>query len=181
MCYLIWPCDISVCITYLISHSSSLSYNLKIFQFRCIINTKLPSSFDIIRSTSLGFPSWCPESIQYIYVNIFIIHPCDPTVVMCYLIWPCDISVCITYLISHSSSLSYNLKIFQFRCIINTKLPSSFDIIRSTSLGFPSWCPESTRPTNSCFQVTSYENLVMYGGLYQHTRVVLYIYHIPSI
>ena len=32
-----------------------------------------------------------------------IIHPCDPTVVICYLIWPCDIAVCITYLISHSS------------------------------------------------------------------------------
>ena len=38
----------------------------------------------------------------------FIIHPCDPTVVICYLIWPCDIAVCITYLISHSSSFSYN-------------------------------------------------------------------------
>ena len=37
-----------------------------------------------------------------------IIHPCDPTVVICYLIWPCDIAVCITYLISHSSSLRYN-------------------------------------------------------------------------
>ena len=39
---------------------------------------------------------------------IFIIHPCDSTVVICYLIWPCDIDVRITYLISHSSSLSYN-------------------------------------------------------------------------
>ena len=36
----------------------------------------------------------------------FIIHPCDPTVVICYLIWPCDMAVHITYLISHSSSLS---------------------------------------------------------------------------
>ena len=27
ICYLIWPCDIVVRITYLISHSSSLSYN----------------------------------------------------------------------------------------------------------------------------------------------------------
>ena len=42
------------------------------------------------------------------YVPPFIIHPCDPTVVISYLIWPCDITVCITYLISHSSSLSYN-------------------------------------------------------------------------
>ena len=41
-------------------------------------------------------------------VYIFIIHPCDPTVVICYLIWLCDIAVRITYLISHSSSLSYN-------------------------------------------------------------------------
>ena len=39
---------------------------------------------------------------------LYIIHPCDPTVVICYLIWPCDIAACITYLISHSSSLSYN-------------------------------------------------------------------------
>ena len=83
-----------------------------------------------------------------------ILHPCDPTVVICYLIRPCDtsIAVCITYLISHSSSLTYNLRIFQFGCIINTKLPSCDDIIRRTSLGFPSWCPESTRPTDSYFQ-----------------------------
>ena len=27
----------------------------------------------------------------------FIIHPCDPTVMICYLIWPCGIAVCITY------------------------------------------------------------------------------------
>ena len=39
---------------------------------------------------------------------VFIIHPCDPTVVICYLIWPCDIAVRITYLISKSSSLGYN-------------------------------------------------------------------------
>ena len=55
----------------------------------------------------------------------FIIHPCDPTVVICYLIQPCDIAVCITYLISHSNSLTYNLRIFQFGCIINTKLPKT--------------------------------------------------------
>ena len=73
----------------------------------------------------------------------FIIHPCDPTVVICYLIWPCDIDVRITYL-----------------------------------TGFPSWCPESTRPTDSCFQSTSCENFMMYSGLYQHTRVVLYIYQL---
>ena len=35
-------------------------------------------------------------------VTLFVIHPCDPTVVICYLIWPCDMAVCITYLISHS-------------------------------------------------------------------------------
>ena len=49
---------------------------------------------------------------------------------------------------------------------------SSVDIIRSTSFTFPSWCPENTRPMDSCFQDTCYENLMMYGGLYQHTRVV---------
>ena len=37
----------------------------------------------------------------------FIIHPCDPTVVICYLIWPCDIAVRITYLISQSYPLNY--------------------------------------------------------------------------
>ena len=68
--------------------------------------------------------------------------------------------------------------IFQVGCIINTKLPSCVDIILRTSLGFHSWCPESTRPTDSCFQGTSCENLMMYGGLYQHTHVVLYIYYI---
>ena len=112
----------------------------------------------------------------YDAVKLFIIHPCDPTVVVCYLIRPCDIAVCITYLMSHSYSLTYNLRIFQFGCIINTKLPSCNDIIRCTSLSFPSWCPESTRPMDSCFQGTSCENLMMYGGLYQHTRVVLYTY-----
>ena len=85
-------------------------------------------------------------------IRPFIIHPCDPTVVICYLIWLCDIAVRITYLISHSYSLTYNKKIFQFGCIINTKLPSYDDIIRRTSLAFPSWCSESTRPTDSCFQ-----------------------------
>ena len=86
------------------------------------------------------------------FIRSFIVHPCDPTVVICYLIWPCDTTICITYLVSHSYSLTYNLKIFQFGCIINTKLPSCVDIIHRTSLGFPSWCPESTRPTDSCFQ-----------------------------
>ena len=110
---------------------------------------------------------------------LFIIHPCDPIAVICYLIWPCDIAVRITYLISHSSSLSSHSVIkgyFWVGCIINTKLPSCVDIIRLTSLGFPSWCPESTRPTDSCFQGNSCENLMMYGRLYQHTRVVLYLY-----
>ena len=56
--YLIWSCDIAVRITYLISHSSSLSYNTVIkeyFRFGCIINTKLPTSVVIIHRTSLGF------------------------------------------------------------------------------------------------------------------------------
>ena len=42
------------------------------------------------------------------FVLDFVIHPCDPIVVICYLIWPCDIAVRIKYLISLSSSLSYN-------------------------------------------------------------------------
>ena len=50
---------------------------------------------------------------------------------------------------------------FWVGCIINTKLPFCVDIISRTSLGFPSWCPESTRPTDSCFQGTSCENLMM--------------------
>ena len=32
-------------------------------------------------------------------IQLLIIHPCDPTVVIWYLIWPCDIAVRITYLI----------------------------------------------------------------------------------
>ena len=49
---------------------------------------------------------WChlhpPPRHQTFY---FIIHPCDPTVVICYLIRPCDKAVGITHLVSHSSSL----------------------------------------------------------------------------
>ena len=95
-----------------------------------------------------------PYSLFIIYYILYyyIIHPCDPIVVICYLIRLCDIAIRITYLISHSYSLTYNLRIFQFGCIINTKLPSCDDIIPRTSLGFPSWYPESTRPTDSCFQ-----------------------------
>ena len=55
------------------------------------------------------------------------------------------------------------------------KAPSFVHIIHSSSLGFPSRCPESSCSTDSCFQGTSCENHMMYGGLYQHTRVVLYI------
>ena len=115
------------------------------------------------------------------YCNItFILHPCDLTVVICYLICDiCDTAVHITHLVSHSSSLSSHSVIkgyFWVGCIINTKLPSCVNIIRRTLLGFLSWCPEGTRPTDSCFQDTSCENLMMYGGLYQHTKVVLYLY-----
>ena len=44
----------------------------------------------------------------------FIIHPCDPTVVICYLIWPCDITLLITHLISYSSSLSCHMVIKEY-------------------------------------------------------------------
>ena len=89
-------------------------------------------------------------------------------------LWPCDIAVRITYLISHSSSLGYNTVIkryFWVGCIINTKLLSCVDIIRLTSLVFPSLCPENTHLRT---------NLMMYGGLCQHTRVVFYIYNTLS-
>ena len=46
----------------------------------------------------------------YAWGIYFIIHPCDPTVVICYLIWPCDMTVHITYLISHSSSLTPSVR-----------------------------------------------------------------------
>ena len=92
-------------------------------------------------------------------ITFFIIHPCDPAVVICYLIRPCDIAVCITYLISHSYSLTYNLRIFQFGCIINTKLPSFDDISRHTSLVFPSGCPESTHLTDRCVRAPAVKTL----------------------
>ena len=44
----------------------------------------------------------------------FIIHPCDPSVVICYLIRSCDIAVHITYLISHRSFLNYNTVIKRY-------------------------------------------------------------------
>ena len=93
----------------------------------------------------------------------FIIHPCDPTVVICYLMRPCDIAV--FYHIPHITQLffTYNLRIFQFGCKINTKLPWYDDIIRRTSLGFPSWCSESTRPT---------DNLMSYGQPHDVWRII---------
>ena len=109
----------------------------------------------------------------------FIIHPCDPTVV--YLLFDMAIAVRITYLISHRLFLMLFFRIFQVGCIKNTKLPACVDIIHRTSLGFHSLCPESTRTMDSCFQGTICENLVMYGGLYQHTRVVLYLYQYLSL
>ena len=56
----------------------------------------------------LVVPSYSHITTNIYVLPFFIIHPCDPTVVICYLIWPCDIAVSITYLISHSSSLGYN-------------------------------------------------------------------------
>ena len=48
--------------------------------------------------------------------------------------------------------------------------PTSGDIfigkLNCVLLGFPSWCPKSTRPMYSCFQGNSCENLMMYGELY---------------
>ena len=61
--------------------------------------------------------------------------------------------------------------IFQVECIINTKLPSCVDIIQSTSHGFIAGALKAlVRPGPQL------ENLMMYGGLYQHIRVVLYMY-----
>ena len=57
----------------------------------------------------------------------------------------------------------------------NCRITWVYNKIHRTPLGFPSWCPESTRPMDSCFQGTSWDNLMMYCGLYQHTLVVLYI------
>ena len=55
-----------------------------------------------------NYPLYSKPEILNRNIRTFIIHTCDPTVVICYLIWLCDITVCITYLISHtSSSLSY--------------------------------------------------------------------------
>ena len=103
------------------------------------------------------------KQLGLIIVGNSIIHPCDPTVVIRYLIWSCNMAVHITYLISHSSSVILRLlRIFYFGCIINTKLCSCVDIICRASLSFPSWCPESTHPTEPFFQGTSWENLIMY-------------------
>ena len=54
-------------------------------------------------------------------VITFIIHQCDPTVLISYLIWPCDIAVHITYLISHSSSVSYNTVIKGYFILVYNK------------------------------------------------------------
>ena len=52
----------------------------------------------------------------------------------------------ISFYIVNQKPVSYNLRRVQFGCIINTELPSCVDIIRRTSLGFPSRCSESTSP-----------------------------------
>ena len=44
-----------------------------------------------------------------VYVIIFIIHPYDPTVVICYLIWPCDTAVRITHQLSVSHTVSHSV------------------------------------------------------------------------
>ena len=87
-------------------------------------------------------------------------------------------AVHITYLISPSSSLSCHTTIIKDILLWEYnkyKLLSCVNIIHIHHSVFSSLCSESTRPTDSCFQGTTCENLMMYGGLYQHTRVVLYI------
>ena len=109
---------------------------------KLIVNSKLSKFFPpyiLISHTRTDLYSCSSTSTGLGQPIFFIIHPCDPTVVICYLIRKCDIAVCITYLISYNYSLTYNLKIFQFGCVINTKLPSCDDIIRRTSLAFPLW------------------------------------------
>ena len=61
ICYLIWPCGMAVHIRYLISHNSSLSSHTVIkytLGWVCI-----PLCVNVIHLTSLGFSSWCPQSI----------------------------------------------------------------------------------------------------------------------
>ena len=41
---------------------------------------------------------------------------------------------------------------------------------------FPTWALKALVPRTRDLQGTSCENHVMYGGLYQHTKVLLYIY-----
>ena len=63
-----------------------------------------------------------------------------------------------------------------------TKPSECVDIIRHTPRGFHSWCPGSTGPLDECFQGTSWENRVMFFGLYQPMMVVLYLlYTQPEI
>ena len=73
-----------------------------------------------------------------------------PSVVIWDLIWLCDMDLHITHLISHSTYFCCHMvieKLFVVGCIINTKLPSCVDLLHSTSLGFPSWCPENRSRT----------------------------------
>ena len=59
---------------------------------------------------------------------------------------------------------------------MNIKLPSSVDIIRCTSLVFHSWCPESTRPTNTNSASRAPAVKTCDGpacdGLYQHSLYI---------
>ena len=72
-------------------------------------NRKLKATGIIIGFTKYVFDALytTPQGLEerLLGIVVFIIHPCDATVVIYYLIWPCDIAVHITFLISHSSSL----------------------------------------------------------------------------
>ena len=85
-----------------------------------------------------------------------IISPNDTTDVIWYFIWLCDMDVT-----SYHTVLIFAVMViestFEIGCIINTELPSCDDVFGRTSLGFPSWCPESIWPMDSCFQDTSWD------------------------
>ena len=77
--------------------------------FLLFSNTSIYGSVNqSIIKKGLKYKKWNKYNTDNVPMMFFIIHPCDPTVVICYLIWPCDIAVRITYLLSHSSSLRYN-------------------------------------------------------------------------
>ena len=91
-------------------------------------------------------------------------------------------TICLNYNSNYCCKPAHNCVQYFFTFLI-IGLYNSVIIIYKITVTFHN---ESTHPTDSCFQGTSCENLMMYGGLYQHMLVVfvfvsiIMLFNMPS-